>query len=38
MTYGETDELSRLFDRTVALHTSASLTRYFVSQVLLEAG
>ena len=31
------DELSRLFDRTVDLHTPASLSRYFRSQVLSEA-
>ena len=31
------DELSRLFDRTVDLHTPASLSRYFRSQVLAEA-
>jgi predicted nucleotidyltransferase len=31
------EELSRLFDRTVDLHTPASLSRYFRSQVLAEA-
>ena len=31
------DELSRLFHRTVDLHTPASLSRYFRSQVLAEA-
>jgi predicted nucleotidyltransferase len=31
------EELSRLFDRTVDLHTPASLSRYFRSQVLSEA-
>ena len=31
------DELSRLFNRTVDLHTPASLSRYFRSQVLAEA-
>ena len=31
------DELSRLFNRTVDLHTPASLSRYFRSQVLSEA-
>jgi len=31
------EELSRLFDRTVVLHTPASLSRYFRSQVLAEA-
>ena len=31
------EELSRLFDRTVDLHTEASLSRYFRSQVLSEA-
>jgi len=30
-------ELSRLFGRTVDLHTPASLSRYFRSQVLSEA-
>jgi uncharacterized protein len=30
-------ELSRLFDRTVDLHTPASLSRHFRNQVLLEA-
>ena len=30
-------ELSRLFGRTVDLHTPASLSRYFRSQVLAEA-
>ncbi len=31
------EELSRLFDRTVDLHTPASLSRYFRNQVLSEA-
>ncbi len=31
------DELSRLFDRTVDLHTPASLSRYFRNEVLAEA-
>jgi uncharacterized protein len=31
------EELSRLFERTVDLHTPASLSRYFRSQVLAEA-
>ena len=31
------EELSRLFDRIVDLHTPASLSRYFRSQVLAEA-
>jgi predicted nucleotidyltransferase len=31
------EELSRLFDRTVDLHTPASLSRHFRSQVLAEA-
>jgi len=31
------EELSRLFGRTVDLHTPASLSRYFRSQVLAEA-
>jgi predicted nucleotidyltransferase len=31
------DELSRLFNRPVDLHTPASLSRYFRSQVLAEA-
>lgn len=31
------EELSQLFDRTVDLHTPASLSRYFRSQVLSEA-
>ena len=31
------EELSRLFDRVVDLHTPASLSRYFRSQVLAEA-
>ena len=31
------EELSRLFYRTVDLHTPASLSRYFRSQVLAEA-
>lgn len=31
------EELSRLFDRTVDLHTPASLNRYFRNQVLAEA-
>ncbi|MEP7310348.1 MAG: nucleotidyltransferase family protein [Acidobacteriota bacterium] len=31
------DELSRLFDRPVDLHTPASLSRYFRNQVLAEA-
>jgi predicted nucleotidyltransferase len=31
------EELSRLFNRTVDLHTPASLSRYFRSQVLAEA-
>ena len=31
------DELSRLFGRTVDLHTPASLSRYFRDQVLAEA-
>ncbi len=31
------NELSRLFGRTVDLHTPASLSRYFRSQVLAEA-
>jgi len=31
------EELSRLFDRTVDLHTPASLSRDFRSQVLAEA-
>ena len=31
------DELSRLFSRTVDLHTPASLSRYFRDQVLSEA-
>ncbi len=31
------DELSRLFDRTVDLHTPASLSRYFRHQILAEA-
>jgi predicted nucleotidyltransferase len=31
------DELSRLFNRTVDLHTPASLSRYFRNQVLAEA-
>ncbi len=31
------EELSRLFDRTVDLHTPASLSRHFRSQVLSEA-
>ena len=31
------DELSRLFSRVVDLHTPASLSRYFRSQVLAEA-
>ena len=31
------EELSRLFGRTVDLHTPASLSRYFRSQVLSEA-
>lgn len=31
------DELSRLFDRTVDLHTPASLSRYFRDRVLSEA-
>jgi hypothetical protein len=31
------DELSRLFDRPVDLHTPASLSRYFRRQVLAEA-
>jgi predicted nucleotidyltransferase len=35
--FGMQEELSRLFDRTVDLHTPASLSRYFRSQVLAEA-
>jgi uncharacterized protein len=35
--FGLQEELSRLFDRTVDLHTPASLSRYFRSQVLSEA-
>jgi len=31
------EELSRLFDRAVDLHTPSSLSRYFRSQVLAEA-
>lgn len=31
------EELSRLFNRTVDLHTPASLSRHFRSQVLAEA-
>lgn len=31
------EELSRLFNRTVDLHTPASLSRYFRNQVLSEA-
>jgi uncharacterized protein len=31
------EELSRLFGRTVDLHTPSSLSRYFRSQVLAEA-
>ena len=31
------EELGQLFDRTVDLHTPASLSRYFRSQVLAEA-
>ncbi len=31
------DDLSRLFGRTVDLHTPASLSRYFRNQVLAEA-
>jgi predicted nucleotidyltransferase len=31
------EELSRLFNRTVDLHTRASLSRYFRRQVLAEA-
>jgi predicted nucleotidyltransferase len=31
------EELSRLFNRTVDLHTPASLSRYFRGQVLAEA-
>ena len=31
------EELSRLFGRTVDLHTPASLSRYFRSQVMSEA-
>jgi uncharacterized protein len=31
------EELSRLFDRTVDLHTAASLSRYFRDRVLSEA-
>ena len=31
------EELSRLFDRAVDLHTPASLSRYFRNQVLSEA-
>ncbi len=35
--FGMQEELSRLFDRTVDLHTPASLSRYFRNQVLSEA-
>ena len=35
--FGMQEELSRLFDRPVDLHTPASLSRYFRSQVLAEA-
>jgi hypothetical protein len=35
--FGMQEELSRLFDRTVDLHTPASLSRDFRSQVLSEA-
>jgi predicted nucleotidyltransferase len=35
--FGIQDELSRLFGRTVDLHTQASLSRYFRSQVMSEA-
>jgi hypothetical protein len=35
--FGMQADLSRLFDRTVDLHTAASLSRYFRTQVLSEA-
>ena len=35
--FGMQEELSRIFGRTVDLHTQASLSRHFRSQVLAEA-